>query len=84
MLKKLRVKFVCFMMLIVTLMLCVIFGMVYYFTSQSLEEQSQQTIQQIAENPFQLGSLSELQEVRLPYFALQINQYGEVLATSGG
>ena len=84
MLKKLRVKFVCFMMLIVTLMLCVIFGMVYYFTSQSLEEQSQQTIQQIAENPFQLGSLSELQEVRLPDFALQINQYGEVLATSGG
>lgn len=84
MLKKLRIKFVCFMMLIITLMLCVIFGMVYYFTSQSLEEQSKQTMQDIAADPFQLGSLSELQEVRLPYFVLQIGQYGEVLATSGG
>ena len=39
MLKKLRVKFVCIMMTFVTIMLCVIFGLVIFFTGQGLEMQ---------------------------------------------
>ncbi len=34
MLKKLRLKFICITMAIVTIMLCVIFGLVYGSTSQ--------------------------------------------------
>lgn len=86
MLKKLRVKFVCFTMAIVTVMLCVIFGTVYYFTSRSLEEESIQMLQTIAANPFQLDRLNGVQqEVRLPYFILQtVGQYGELIAVESG
>ena len=86
MLKKLRIKFVCFTMAIVTVMLCVIFGTVYYFTSKSLEAESIQMMQTIAANPFQLGRPNEVQEeVRLPYFILQtVGQYGELIAMESG
>lgn len=86
MLKRLRIKFVCFTMAIVTVMLCVIFGTVYYFTSKSLEAESIQMMQTIAANPFQLGRPNEVQEeVRLPYFILQtVGQYGELIAMESG
>jgi signal transduction histidine kinase len=85
MLKKLRLKFVCFTMVLVTALLGVIFGMVYYFTSKSLETESIQMMQTLASNPFQLGRPGETQEeVRLPYFILQISQYGDLVATDSG
>ena len=41
MIRKLRLKFICVNMLIVTLMLTAIFGMVYHLTRQGLETQSE-------------------------------------------
>jgi signal transduction histidine kinase len=85
MLKKLRLKFICTIMALVTVMLGVVFGMVYYFTSKSLETESVQMMQTLAANPFQLGIPGETQEeVRLPYFILQISQNGDLLATDSG
>ena len=85
MLKKLRVKFVWIMMSFVTIMLCVIFGLVIFFTAQSLEMQSTQMMESLADNPFNLGAPNNSsEEIRLPFFIVQIGRRGEVLATSGG
>lgn len=85
MLKRLRLKFICINMGIVTAMLCVIFCLVYQFTKANLEAESLQTMQSIAAQPLQLGRPDDYQEeVRLPYFVLQIGARGEVLATGGG
>lgn len=85
MLKKLRVKFVCINMLIVTGMLCVIFGMIYSFTRQNLQAESLRMMEDIAKDPFQMGTPYELPSgVRLPYFALQIGPRGKLLAVGGG
>lgn len=85
MLKKLRIKFICINMLMVTLMLCVIFSLVFHFTRESLETQSLSMMQELADDPFQLGSPGESNEsVRLPYFTLQIGPFGDILAVGGG
>lgn len=85
MLKRLRIKFICINMLIVTLMLCVIFFLVFHFTRESLEAQSLSMMQELSDNPFQLGSPGEFNDsVRLPYFTLQIDPFGDILAVGGG
>lgn len=85
MLKRLRVKFVCINMLIVTVMLCVIFGTMFSFTRQNLETESIRMMREIADDPFILGRPDENAEgVRLPYFTLQIGMRGTLIATGGG
>ena len=85
MLKKLRVKFILINMTIVTAMLFVIFALVFHFTRSSLEQESIRMMKELADNPFQLGILNDdPEEVRLPYFVLQIGLGGEILATGGG
>ena len=85
MIRKLRLKFVLFTMTIVTLLLVVIFGLVFYFTRANLEQKSIDMMESIATHPFQLGIPSELgEEVRLPYFTLQVGPAGELIATGGG
>ncbi len=42
-------------MTIMTIMLCVIFGMVLHFTSVNLEKESFETMKRVAMEPFQLG-----------------------------
>ena len=59
MIKKLRFKFVLINMGIVTLMLCVILGLVLYFTSANLERQSIQMMQAVAASPAQTGQPGE-------------------------
>ena len=59
MLKKLRLKFVLINMSIVTIMLCVILGLVFYFTSANLEAASINMMQNIAANPLHLGVPNE-------------------------
>ena len=51
MLRKLRLKFICINMAIVTAMLCVIFSLVLNSTAQNLESQSISALKQIADNP---------------------------------
>ncbi|NLY70365.1 MAG: sensor histidine kinase, partial [Clostridiales bacterium] len=85
MIKKLRIKFVIINMSIVTLMLCVIFGLVFHFTKANLEQESINMMQNIAGRPFQLVIPNELgEDVRLPYFMIQIGFRGEMIASGGG
>lgn len=85
MIKKLRLKFVVINMAIVTIMLCVIFGLIFQFTRANLEAESISMMQGIAGRPFQLGIPNELaKDVRLPYFTIQVGVGGELVASAGG
>mgnify|MGYP000123499105 CR=1 FL=1 len=85
MIRKLRIKFVIINMSIVTIMLCVILGLVFYFTRVNLEAESINMMQNIAMRPFQLEIPNKLgEDVRLPYFTLQLGLRGELIATGGG
>lgn len=83
--KKLRYKFIWITMSIITIMLCIIMWLLYFFTKMNLENNSISMLQNIAVNPFLQRVPNELSEdVRLPYFTLQINKQGEIIATGGG
>ena len=72
-------------MAIVTIMLCVIFGLVLHFTSVNLEKESLEMMQRVALNPLQQGAPgAPASGVRLPYFSLQLGPGGEVLVSGGG
>lgn len=83
--KKLRYQFITITMIIVTIMLCIIMSLIYFFTKMNLENNSVNMMQNIAGNPFLLHLPNEMQEdVRLPYFTLQLNIQGDLIATGGG
>lgn len=84
MLKRLRLKFVLINMSIVTLMLCVILALVYYFTSANLENESIDMLRAVALNPPRPAPSEAAEDVRLPFFTLQISPGGEVLDVYGG
>ena len=86
MIKKLRVKFVCVIMVIVMLMLGIILGVVIHFTGQNMQMQSINMMRRIAAAPFQHGNLGKPSndEVRLPFFTVQISSRGDLLKASGG
>ena len=84
MLKRLRIKFTAIIMVIVTAMLCLIFGMVYFFTKSNMEMESVRMMQAIAAAPFQPGRPDRRpDEVRLPYFVVQVGNNGELIAAGG-
>lgn len=85
MIKKLRIKFVVTNMVMMTVMLCVMFSMLYNFTKNSLATESVSMMKSIAANPFQTGRPGEFSsDLQLPYFSLQIGLRGELLSTGGG
>ena len=86
MIRKLRIKFICINMAIVTAMLLVIFGLVLRFTSDSLEQQSLDMLQTVAEERKPILSWDRPRENQpaLPYFSVSVNLWGEVTATAGG
>ena len=85
MIRKLRFKFVLINMTIVTLMLGVILGLVFFFTSANLEQKSINMMENIAAQPFHQELPAELgEDVRLPFFTLKLGPYGEVLSSGGG
>ena len=85
MLKRLRLKFVLINMTIVTILLCVILGLVLHFTQADLEDKSIGMMQSIAAQPFQLGDPDwQGEEVRLPFFTLQLGPDGELMTAGGG
>ena len=77
MLKRLRAKFVCINMAIITVMLCVILGMVLHFTRENLREQSIQMMQAAAAGTFQPSRPGETPPLAQPYFMVQIGIRGE-------
>ncbi len=85
MIRKLQIKFVIINMTMITIMLCVIFGLVYHFTRSNLETESISMMKTIAADPFQLGRPNaQTPELRLPYFTLQLGLRGELVSTGGG
>ena len=85
MLKKLRLKFILINMTIVTIMLGVIFGLLYYSTSRNLERESMQMMESVAINPMPPSLPNRPHdEVRLPYFSVMINHAGEAVEIGGG
>lgn len=86
MLKRLYIKFVCVNMAIVTVMLCVIFGTILHFTRVNLEEESLDMMRTMAMAPGpMMGRPDEMpQDVRLPFFVLEVGNRGEILRAMGG
>lgn len=85
MIKRLRIQFVCAIMAIVMLMLAGILGVVIHFTAQNLQMQSESMMRTIAASPFQQGTLGRPSEdVRLPFFAVQLSSRGELIHVGGG
>ena len=81
MLKKLRIRFICINMAIVTVMLAVILVLVLHFTANSLERESIRMMQSVVQGPAQLPRPGERPAgVRLPYFFLQITPQGDLKA----
>ncbi len=57
----------------------------FYFTSANLETESIRMMERIASQPFQMDAPGELgEDVRLPFFTLQLGPHGELLDASGG
>lgn len=86
MIKKLRIKFVCVIMAIVALLLGSILGIVFFFTDQNMEVQSLSMMRTITASPFQQGIPGKPldDEVRLPFFMVQISSRGELITATGG
>ena len=85
MIRRLRLKFICVNMLIVTVMMGVIFGLVYHFTQTGLETQSVSMLQSIAAEPFRPNRPGKPPEgVQLPFFMLELDKDGSLTAAGSG
>ena len=85
MIRKLRIKFVAVNMVIVSIALCIILGLVYYFTQVSLETRSVRMMQRIVNNPTTVETLIQSDEhPRLPYFMVRLDGEGNFMAPAGG
>lgn len=80
MIKRLRFKFVCINMVIVTAMLYVIFSLVIFFMGMGMEIQSRNMMQDVLNNAFRSGWKQEgRMPLRRPHFVVQIGEQGELL-----
>lgn len=85
MIKKLRLKFVLINMSIVTVMLCVILGLVYSFTKAGIEQESLNVMKSIAVHPPGIALLDAPgDDIRIPYFSVLIGVNGEFVEAEGG
>lgn len=86
MLKRLYLKFVCVNMAIVTVMLCIIFGTIFHFTRVSLEEDSLDMMRSVAmaHGPMMGRPDQPPEDVRLPFFVLEVDKSGQLLQSFGG
>ena len=83
MLRRLRVKFVCISMALVTLLLGVLLGLVLHQTHVGLERESLRMMEAALrppEGPMRFGGRSDREPVRLPFFTLQMEEDGTVRA----
>ena len=85
MIRKLQIKFIMINMVMITAMLCVIFGLVYNFTRHNLERESISMMRSIATVPFRPTPPDrDSNDFKLPFFSIMINQKGELVSTHGG
>lgn len=78
MIKKLRLKFICINMTIVTIMLIFIMGTVIHFTKLNLEQTSIQMMDKLASNPLHMFNPNDNINVGLPYFSVHLDQHGNI------
>lgn len=82
MLKKLRFKIVAVTMAIVLAMLIIIFGLIYYFTQSNLQDRADAAMDTVSAAAQQYNyPAAPRPQVDLPYFVLQINIWGDVIAS---
>ena len=80
MLKRLRIKFICINMTIVTVMLGIIFGTVIHFTHSNLETQSIQLMQRVLTEPIPPSRPGDPSpDMPLPYFVLLQGRDGKII-----
>ena len=81
MIKKLRRKFICVIMAIVTVLMGGILGVVIHFTRQSLEVQSVSMMRAVASIPFDRSKPDPhpMHDDRPSAFVVQINELGEII-----
>lgn len=85
MLKKLRIKFILINMSIVTIMLCIIFSLLYISTRENLERENMQMMNSIAMSPMNaLPPVSQNTKLNLPYFSVKISPEGIAEQVYGG
>ena len=85
MLKKLRLRFVCVIMVLVSVTFGGIFGLLYCFTKANLEEESIAMMKTVAANPFQPGRISiHSTQVRLPYLMIKVEANREITTVVDG
>ena len=85
MIRRLRVKFICINMAIVTVMMLAILGMLLHFTRNDLEQQSIRVMQSVMEDrayPSRPGEFPR--QAKIPYFYVSVNTMGELSASFGG
>lgn len=87
MLKRLRIKFIAVIMCIVTVLFIVIFGLVLHLTKQNMERESLQMMRGMAFRPMMSAPMHKPdkmpENIRLPFFTVQIDEYGEIAAFGG-
>lgn len=87
MLKRLRIKFIAVIMSIVTVLFIVIFGLVLHLTKQNMERESLQLMRGMAFRPMMSAPMHKPdkmpENIRLPFFTVQIDEYGEIAAFGG-
>lgn len=85
-LRRLRVQIVCVIMIIVTAVLFVIFGIVYTMTAGNAVRDSIQLMDLIAmepENPGGPENIGQGDSIRLPYFTVELSFDGEIISATG-
>lgn len=79
MIRRLRVKFICITMALLTAMLLVIFGLVCHFTASNLEKEAHAAMQSAAAAQFRPGSPGNPQPEQLrPCFSLENTPHGDI------
>lgn len=81
MIRTLRLKFIAVTMAVVTVLLCVIFGLVIHFTGENLREESVRFLRTTANAPLKPGAPGQVQ---LPFFVIRVNLWGQSIQSSGG
>lgn len=80
MLRRLKIKFICINMFIVTSMLAVIFCMVLTSTNRNMAFQREQTMQKL--HQVQFYKVPVEWDIRVPYFMVQISKQGTLSVNS--
>lgn len=85
MIRKLRLKFVCINMTIVTAMLGIIFVLLFVFVGMTAEMQGRQALQEITEAAIRGELRPEVpRQIRRPYFLVRTDPKGEILSIDQG